>query len=506
MSGAAPSLRMAHVSKSFPGVRALDDVTFEARSGEVVGLIGVNGAGKSTLMNILGGIVQADSGTISIDGVPATIRSPTDAEGAGIAFIHQELLFFDSLSVAENLFVAHPVRHRLVPFLLDRNATIARARQVLEGLGADLTATAAMETLSVGQKQIVEIARAVASGAGIVIFDEPSSSLSVREKAELFRLIGRLRDEGRTIVYISHFLDEIIDLCDRYVVLRNGRLAGHGLVADTTKAALIRMIVGGELAAAEPVARGRRDRPALVVEGVQVGNLLRDVSFHIGRGEVLGLWGLMGSGRTELVRALTGLDPMDVGSVRIAEGDSLEPISPARLLQLCGYVTESRRTDGLFLDEPVWKNITATRLAAFTRGPLRFLDRQAEQANARQHIDAMQIRTPGESARVANLSGGNQQKAIFAKWLDKRPPVLLLDEPTRGVDVSAKLEIGRLITRLAGEGAACLLISSEIEEIVALCDRVLVLRGGRIVREVEGEAIDETALMAMALGEEHLHG
>ena len=505
MARAPEKLRMTAIGKSFPGVRALDDVTFSARAGEVIGLIGVNGAGKSTLMNILGGIYLPDEGGIEIDGKRVDIGTPTDAEQLGIAFIHQELLFFDSQTVAENIFIADPIPHPTFPFLVSRKRANERARQVLDSIGSDIPATARMENLSVGQKQIVEIARAVAAGSEIVIFDEPTSSLSVKEKDGLFSMIRKLKSEAKTIVYISHFLDEIIELCDRFVVLRNGKVAGHGSVAETTKSEMVRMVVGKELVAIDPMTHTEHITPMLKVEGVRVGNLLDGVGFELNRGEVLGLWGLMGSGRTELIRALVGLDPMDEGSIAVVHEGRLVPISPSEFLHLCGYVTENRRIDGLFLDEPVWKNITVTKLEDYASGPFHFLDGSREAESARDHIASMQIKTPSHTTRVANLSGGNQQKVILSKWLEMHPPILILDEPTRGVDVGAKQEIARIVTSLAAQGTACLLISSEVEEIVALCDRVLVLRDGMIIHEARGDAIAEASLMAMALGEEQLH-
>ncbi len=497
-------LRMSGISKSFPGVQALDDVSLIGHAGEVIGLVGVNGAGKSTLMNILGGIFPPDSGEIVMDGEVVTLRSPKDADRLGIAFIHQEPLFFASQTVAENIFISNLPTKKALPFFVDRKAAVERADTYLSMLGADIKGTSVMEALSVGEKQIVEIARALATGSEIVIFDEPTSSLSVREKESLFDVIRRLKSDGKTIIYISHFLDEIIELCDSFFVLRNGKIAGHGPIKGTTKNDIIRMVVGQDVAAIQPHATLATRATVLKVEHIKSGSLLNDISFELLEGEILGIWGLMGSGRTELIRAVLGLDRLDGGEVSFANEGNLRPIAPSRLLQHCGYVTESRHADGLFDAEPVWTNVTSTNLAAYASGLWRFLDTGREADTTRDFITSLSIKTPNHTTRVSNLSGGNQQKVIFSKWLNKHPKILILDEPTRGVDIGAKREIGNLITELASQGTATLLITSEVEEMVELADRVLVLRDGTIAHDVDARQIDEATLMAMALGEERV--
>lgn len=490
-------LRMDGVSKTFPGVKALDDVSISVNSGEVLGLVGVNGAGKSTLMNILGGIYEPDEGLIEIDGQPVDLHRPMDADQAGIAFIHQELLYFPTLTVAENMFISHLPSGRL-PFTVDKRAARARAQAALEQLGSSIRPTARMEQLSVGEIQIVEIARAVAQGSDIVIFDEPSSSLSIKEKRALFAIVRKLKDEGKAVIYISHFLDEVQDLCDSYVVLRNGRLVGSGSVRDVTKDEIVEMIVGQVVG--DAAARDRRvaKQIALTITELRRDGILNGVSFEMRRGEVLGLWGLMGSGRTELIRSILGLDPMDGGSIQ-SDGKA---ISNAELLARTAYVTESRRTDGLFLDEPIWKNISVTTLEEFATGRMRVLDKSAEAGSAKGLIDRLKIKTPDHVTHAANLSGGNQQKVVFAKWLTRQPEILILDEPTRGVDVGAKREIGELVGSLADTGSSVLLVTSEVEEMVALADRVLVLRNGVIAAEMGGDDITESGLMQMAMGAE----
>ena len=490
-------LHMEGVTKLFPGVKALDEVSITVRKGEVLGLVGVNGAGKSTLMNVLGGIYAPDGGYLEIDGRRADLRGPADAEEAGIAFIHQELLYFPTLTVAENMFISHLPSGSL-PFSVDKRAARARAQKALGQLGSNIRPSDRMETLSVGETQVVEIARAVAQGADIVIFDEPSSSLSIKEKEALFAMVRKLKAEGKAVIYISHFLEEIEELCDSFVVLRNGRLAGSGRVVETTRDQIVEMIVGEVVRG--PVARRRREggTARLGLHGIRRDGVLNGVDLEVKRAEVLGLWGLMGSGRTELIRSILGLDPMDGGKITL-EGAA---VGHAGLLERTAYVTENRRTDGLFLREAVWKNISATTLEQFATGRMQVLDKGAEARTALSMIERLGIRTPDHNAQTANLSGGNQQKVVFAKWLNRQPEILILDEPTRGVDVGAKREIGELVGSLANAGSSVLLVTSEIEEMMALADRVAVLRGGVIAAEMRGDDISEQGLMAAAMGTE----
>lgn len=506
MSDGAPKLRMSAICKAFPGVRALEDVSFEARAGEIVGLVGVNGAGKSTLMNILGGIYQPDEGKIFINEEQIVVRSPKEAGRYGISFIHQEPQFFATQSVAENIFISHLFTNPTVSFIVDKKVVDREARRHLQTLGSDIQPKAKVGSLSVGERQIVEIARALAMGSEIVILDEPTSSLSFKEKETLFKVVKRLKLDGKAIIYITHFLDEVLELCDKFVVLRNGQLHGQGPIKDVTKDDIIKLIIGRD--ATVESASGRRGKGdiALRVEKFRSPQLSQDISLDLYQGEILGLWGLMGSGRTELLRAMLGLDRIEGGVLFLRMGAWTEKIQPRKLLKLCGYITENRHADGLFLSQPVWKNITATALTRYVSKFLRFLNVAEELKASTTHIQALRIATgQGPYSRAETLSGGNQQKVIFAKWLNRQPKILLLDEPTRGVDVGAKMEIRGLIRTLARDGAAILLITSEVEEMVSLSDRVLVLRGGQIVGTVEGADINNAMLMRLALGEERLN-
>src|SRR5579872_2573200 len=506
MNDPVSKLRMSGIRKTFPGVLALDGVSFEAGVGGIVGLVGVNGAGKSTLMNILGGVYQPDGGEIFVDDERIVMHSAKDAARHGIAFIHQEPQFFASQTVAENIFISHLFTNPMLPFLVDKKAANREARRFLDMLGSDIEPRSKMESLSLGRRQIVEIARALAAGSEIVIFDEPTSSLSFKEKETLFKVIDSLKREGKAIIYITHFLDEVLELCDRFIVLWNGQLRGGGAVKDVTKSDVVKLIIGRDIAVEGAARREAKGTTALRVENVRASQILRDVSFSIHQGEILGLWGLMGSGRTELVRAILGLDPIEGGRVLLPVSGELASIPPRKLLNHCGYVTENRHADGLFLAQPVWRNITATALVKYVSRVLRFLNVAEELKASAEYIDALRISTGhGPYSRAETLSGGNQQKVIFAKWLNRQPKILFLDEPTRGVDVGAKLEIAGLIRTLAREGAAILLISSEVEEMVSLSDRVLVLREGQIAGMVEGADINNATLMRLAIGEERLN-
>ena len=500
-------LEMNHITKQFPGVRALDDVTLKAEPGRILALIGINGAGKSTLMNILGGILKQDEGEILIDGKSISMNSPKDAEKNGIAFIHQEPLFFASMSVAQNIFIGNLFKSSM-PFLTDNRKTEKEAKKYLELLGAnDINPHAAMEDITIGARQMVEIARALAMGANIIIFDEPTSSLSLYEKNKLFEVINKLRKEGKIIIYISHFLDEITELCDDYLVLRDGKMSGAGAVLGLQKADLVTMIIGQKPAAVEKKTAGNRsDQVVLKVKHVASGNLLKGVDFELKKGEILGIWGLMGSGRTELIRAMLGLDRIDDGEVFfLNEAGSLSKIKKNALLKKVGYVTESRHYDGLFLDMDITNNCTAAKLESYCSKKLKFVNVNKEVEETRRLIKQLNIKVPNEKTRASQLSGGNQQKVVFAKWLNKGAPVLILDEPTRGVDVGSKMEIYKIIRKIAADGTSVLLISSEVDEMVDLSDRVIVLQDGRIVDSVEGLAINNNNLMELALGGGDIH-
>lgn len=483
-------LRLENISKVFPGVKALDDVTLEAGGGEVTALIGVNGAGKSTLMNILGGVHRASEGHIYINGEEARIHSPQDAERHGIGFIHQEPITFNYMTVAENIFISklkNGVNYKKLN---------AEAKKYLRMMDCDIRPTTKVGELPIGERQMVEIARALSCGGRILLFDEPTASFASAEKKKLFEIIRELKAQGAVIFFISHFLDEVEEISDKTIVLRDGRMVISGLTKDIPRSEILKNMIGGEVAKLDERSDKAFDEVVFKAEGITAGKAPIDVSFELRRGEIVGLWGLMGSGRTELVQTLYGLHKAEKGRVCIDTGHGLKPVGFKKVREFCGYVTEARHDDGLFLPWPVWKNIAAPNLKVYRKKTLPFLDFKKQRADAEEYVKKLSVKTPGIQVKIESLSGGNQQKVIMAKWLLRKPRIFLLDEPTRGVDVGAKAEIHRMIQNLAREGTACLLISSEIEEIFALSDRVLVINRGRIAAEIDKANIDKEVLMS----------
>ncbi len=342
--------------------------------------------------------------------------------------------------------------------------------------------------------------RALAQGSDIIIFDEPTSSLSLHEKTKLFETIAILKQQGKTIIYITHFLEEVMEMCDKYTVLRDGLFCGSGNVSDVTQKQLSEMIVGRDIDDS-PTEKEIKvfSEPFLQVENFNQGNILKNINFTLNRGEILGIWGLMRSGRTELLRAITGLDLVDSGSIYITEDGKKSKIKPANLLKKSGYVTESRHSDGLILDFPIYKNISLTKLNNYKSGGFRFLNVREEKKDAEQLISSLSIRTPNADKNADQLSGGNQQKVILAKWINKNPKIIIMDEPTRGVDVGAKYDIYQIIKDMAKNGCSIILVSSEVEEIVDLCDRIVVMRNGELIAEVAGKEINKINLMQLSV-------
>jgi ABC-type sugar transport system ATPase subunit len=489
-----PFLTMSGISKAFPGVVALDRAELFADSGRVTALMGANGAGKSTLMNILGGIVVRDAGEIAIAGKPATLRTPIESLAAGIAFVQQELNSLPTMSIAENIFIdAFPGRFGGIDYVQCNR----RSRELMQRLGSDLDPGTIVGELSIGDRQLVEIARALRRDPELLIFDEPTSSLSVRERERLFEVIRGLKADGVALIYITHFIDEIFDVSDQVTVMRNGRTVFNGATSGVTEQDVVHHMLGsreneGHLQPHRPL-----DPPELLrVEGLRRGNVLTGVSFSLKAGEVVGLWGLLGSGRTELLRALVGLDPMEAGSLSYIEAGRTPITTPAGLYRRAGFVTEDRRGEGLFLPMSAGDNIVMPNLGAVSK--LGIVQRRAQRSAALDMIGRLGIKVSSQDQRVATLSGGNQQKVVFARWLASAPRLLLLDEPTRGLDVSAKTEILKLVSELADAGTAVLLVSSELEELTRVCDRYLVMVRGGLVAELPGGATRDQLLDALS--------
>lgn len=486
------TLSIQNIRKVYPGVTALADVTFEAHGGRVLGLIGVNGAGKSTLMNILGGVTTPTSGEIRINGEVVHLDSPQRAEECQIGFIHQEPVMFRHMTVAENISISK--LKGVVNYKKMRETAVT----YLSMMGCTIDPDAVVANLPIGECQMVEIARALSSGGKILLFDEPTASFTYEEKEKLFGIIRSLKANGAIIFFISHFLDELEEISDDIVVLRDGKVVVNGKTSETGRLTILQNMIGGELATSEACEVCRSAEVNLQVKGVSAESGLSDINFELRKGEIVGLWGLMGSGRTELMRVLYGLDKAEAGSVHIrGETGELRPVPFAKTKNFCGYVTESRHHDGVFLPWSIQDNITAPNLAGFKYRGLPFLDSSAQKKASERFARKLGVKAPNVNVRVEQLSGGNQQKVIMAKWLMRAPIVFLLDEPTRGVDVGAKAEIHTMIKELAREeGTSVLVVSSEIEEISELSDRVLVLNRGRIVAEVEKKDISKETLMA----------
>jgi ribose transport system ATP-binding protein len=498
----APFLEMRNISKTFPGVKALDGVSLQIRQGEVLALAGENGAGKSTLMKILTGVYSPDpGGSILIEGKEIALRDGNHARALGIGIIYQELSVVENLSVAENLFLAREPLNRLG--LLDRARMGREATQMLETIELSLDPSARVSELSVGQQQMIEIAKALAHRSKVIIMDEPTASLSHHETRTLLRLIKRLRERNIAVVYISHRLEEIFELADHVTVLRDGRTVDTSPIADVTRDSLVRMMVDRELsdlypgstvshASKEPVLEVR-DLSLRAVRGSQAR--IRDVNFTLHRGEILGVAGLVGSGRTEIMEMIFGMRPC-TGSIAI-DGKPVIIRSPHDAIeQGIGFVTEDRKAQGLVLGMSVRENFSLTHLKRYS--PFQFLQRAKEENSCRQFVRSLGIKTPDTEQKVVNLSGGNQQKIVIAKWVARNPKVLIVDEPTRGIDVGAKAEVHALLARLASQGIGIIVISSDLLEVLAVSDRILIVREGQLNGEMTREQATQERVMAAA--------
>jgi len=491
-------LKLTGIDKSFPGVRALEGVNIEVAQNEILALVGANGAGKSTLMNVLGGVFEPDSGEIVIDGRQVNLRNPREAKAVGIAFVHQEMALLPTLSIIDNMFITGYPRNKLGG--IDYRKAGRRCSEILERLGCSLDPETKVKNLGAGDRQMIEIARALLDEPRIIIFDEATSSLSGVETERLFSVIRNLRDSGSAIVYITHFLDEIFGLCDRAVVLRNGKVAGESSVVGLTSGKLVGFMLGrneADLLTHEKTS-GAWDagEVALRANRISRSGVIDDVSIALRSGEIVGLWGLLGSGRTELARILAGLDPYNHGSLEIRDDVALRKVTSAKLKKYVGLITENRKEDGLLSQASIRVNISLASLPSFTSRYWPFIQEKQEKKAVRSHIAELAIKTPGMEEKVSCLSGGNQQKVILGRWLEKKPPVLIMDEPTRGLDVGAKMEMQARIGLLAKAGTAVLVISSEIEELMAVSDRFLVIDRGRIVAEFGADATKEDLLHA----------
>ena len=496
-----PFLELQRIVKTYPGVTALENVDLQVSAGEVVGLIGENGAGKSTLMKVLGGVVAPDGGRIVVDGVAHEALSVTRSLAAGIAFVHQELNLFENLDVAANIFIGREPRWGGPLRLIDRRRIHAAVGPLLERLELDFAPGTPVAELSIAQRQMVEIAKALSLEARLIIMDEPTSSLTIAETERLLAVIAGLRAQGVAIVYISHRLGEVAACADRVVCLRDGHLAGTLDKGEIDHARMIRLMIGRDLKAlyTEP---GRAPGAGLRVENLRTRAFPdRTVDLEVRRGEILGLAGLIGSGRTSLARTIFGIDPAAGGSITL-DGEPLTIDAPRRAIGRGIYlVPEDRKRSGLVLEFPIRVNVTLADLEDHARYGL--VSRRRETETAERERERLNIRTPGVETEVVTLSGGNQQKVVLARWLAMRPAVVIFDEPTRGIDVGAKSEIYAILRELADAGVAILMISSDMEEVIGVSDRIVVMHEGRISGMLERERFSEENVLHLAVRSAH---
>lgn len=484
-------LTLKNITKEFPGVKALDDVTINIERGTIHGLVGENGAGKSTLIKILAGIYQPNKGEIILDGKPCRFNSPIEARRAGISVVHQEIKLAEPLSVAENMFLGNV---QLKNGLVDWKGMRRRAQEIVEDLGMDIDINAQVSSLTVAKKQIVEIMHAINNNSRILIMDEPSAVLTDRELEVMFRIVKQLRDEGITIIYISHRLDEIFGLCSNVSVLRDGRHIDTIPVASVDRQGLINMMVGREMGQEYPKEVGNVGGTILEVKNLSRG-ILQDISFEVKSGEVFGISGLVGAGRTELARAILGIDKPESGEVYVRGKKVHYRTFADAIRDGLGLIPEDRKLQGLVQIMSVKRNTTLVNMKRVLRAGV--ISSSLEEKLSKEYADKLHVVTPSMETEVQYLSGGNQQKVVIAKWLFQNSEILFLDEPTRGIDVGAKAEIYRLINRMAKEGKTIIMISSEMPELLGMCDRIMVMHEGHKMGELNAAEATQEKIMAL---------
>jgi ribose transport system ATP-binding protein len=491
---------MQGITKSFPGVKALQNVDFVIHPGEIMALVGENGAGKSTLMKILNGVYRHDSGTILWGGHPVTFNAPGDAQAAGISMIHQELALINELDAGKNIYLGR--EPRLFGGVIDWRTLYQNAQAELDALGLDIRARTPVRHYSIAQQQMIEVAKALSMNARLIVMDEPTSSLTDREVETLFAQMRVLRERGVSIVFISHRMDEIFQICDRVTVLRDGELVGVEPIANVTDEDIIRMMVGREVGTIyERGEAATTDEVVLSVNGLSRGQVVKDVTFNLHAGEILAFAGLVGAGRTELAETIFGAARPTAGEIQLG-GETVRITHPSDAIRYgIGLVPEDRKQQGLFLRMSVAANTVMAKLRDILR--LVFIPHGEIQQMADDFIQRLNVRTPSAAQIIGNLSGGNQQKVVIAKWLTLKPRVLILDEPTRGIDVGAKAEIYRLMHTLAEDGVGIIMISSELPEVLGVADRVLVMHEGHITGEFDARNATQDMIMTAATGTHH---
>ncbi|GGH42000.1 rhamnose ABC transporter ATP-binding protein [Cribrihabitans marinus] len=492
----AAVLALEGITKTFPGVKALSEVSLRLVPGKVTALIGENGAGKSTVVKILTGIYQPDGGTILVNGKSTTFPVPQAAADHGVTAIHQETVLFDELSVAENIFLGHAPRGKFG--LIDLKAMNRKAQDILAGIGANIDPEHKLKDLGIANKHLVAIARALSIDARVVIMDEPTAALSHKEIEELYELVESLKAQGKAILFISHKFDEIFRIADNYTVFRDGQLIGDGAIADVTEADLVKMMVGRDVSQIFPARTPNPGETVLKVAGYSHPTEFEDIGFTLRKGEILGFYGLVGAGRSEFMQSLFGITRPSAGTVEI-DGKTVQIKSPADAVENgIVYVPEDRGRQGAILDLPIFQNVTLPSLGRISgRG---FLKLAEEFKLAREYTERLDLRAASLDTHVGNLSGGNQQKVVIAKWLATQPKVIILDEPTKGVDIGSKAAVHEFMAELAAQGLAVIMVSSEIPEIMGMSDRVIVMREGRIIVELADRDLQPETLVRHAAG------
>lgn len=497
MENKKPILRVKDITKSFPGVLALKGVSLEVYQGEVHALLGENGAGKSTLMKIVLGIYQPSSGTMEYRGEPYLPKNPTEALGKGISMIHQEISLVPTMTVAENIWLGREARFGKRPFV-NRKRQEEAAAEILARLGLDISPSMEVSALSIAQMQLVEIARAVSYDSDIIIMDEPTSALTDEEVEKLYDIIHALTEKGRAVIYISHKFDEIFHICQRATVFRDGEYIDSKLISQTSETELIGLMVGRKMDEMFPKIEVAMGDAALEVEHLYRGEAIKDVSFTVHQGEILGFAGLLGAGRTEIMETIFGIVPKDRGTVRV-NGREVQITNTKQAIEnKLAMITEDRRHTGIVPMQSVRMNTSMAYLRKITRWG--FLNKRSEREDTERLKARLDIKVPSMNTAISLLSGGNQQKAVIARWLLTEPEVLIMDEPTRGIDVGAKAEIYKLIGELAKQGKAILLISSELPEVMGISDRIMVVRDGSIAGEFRRDEFNSDEIMKCAFG------
>lgn len=490
-------LRLVNVTKEFPGVLALNNISLEIAKGEVHVLLGENGAGKSTLVKILSGAYKNDKGKIFINGNEIKIKNPKHSQDLGIGVIYQELNLIPNLTVAKNIFLGR--EHTFVPGILNNKQISIAAQSILSDLNMKINSDSLVSELGIAEQQIVEIARALSLNSKLLIMDEPTSALTEKEIGKLFSTINKLKENGVSIIYISHYLEEIFQIGDRVTVLRDGDLIDTQNVSDTNKTELIKLMINRDLKDQYPKVHNKFEEELLRVENLTITDSSEKISFNLRTGEILGIYGLLGSGRTELARAIFGLDSLAEGKIFIRNGEVNINSPQDAIKKGIGFLTEDRKMEGLVLDHSVMDNICLAALSKISH--FGFVKSFEEKAITSKFISELNIKTTGHQQQVRNLSGGNQQKVVLGKWLSSEVDIYIFDEPTRGIDVGAKREIYELMNKLTQEGAGIIMISSDLSEIIGMSDRLLVMYNGKFTAELSGHEISQEEIMKSALGE-----